>query len=511
MVFSNFLVLGRVMICVPLQPSADRYRVLFAVCAAGLILPLEYTGPAMALPAIQREIGGGQIALAWIVNAFALSFGSAVMAAGALADQYGRKLIFCWGIASFALLSVLVSFAQNVVILDLIRGAQGVAAALTMAGGAATLAQEFEGRARTKAFGLLGAAFGLGLAFGPVIAGILIESLGWRSIFFLGALFGAAALCVGAPHMRESRDPGARRLDLWGLVSFTAFLLLLTFGIMQIPQSGWQSAPVLGLLTAAAIILAVFIRIETTHERPMLDLTLFHYPRFVGVQFLPVATAVCFIVLLILLPIRLVGIDKMSEIGAGALMIALSGPMIFVPFSAALLTRWLSSTTLSCLGLLFAAGGLGWLATLSVGVPWPTMLSPLLLIGIGTGLPWGLMDDLSISVVPIERAGMATGIFTTSRACGEAICVAASLALLNGLLQVELENLTQTTSISTSAMANSMAIGNMEQAIELANMIDIHTLNDAYSKAFSILLYILMIVTICVAVICNIMLRNTKL
>lgn len=498
-----------------LQSSSNRYWVLFAVCAAGLILPLEYTGPAMALPAIQRDIGGSPVALAWVVNAFALSFGSAVMAAGALADQYGRKRIFCLGIASFSTLSVLVGLAQSLIILDLIRGAQGLAAALTIAGGSAILAQEFSGRARTKAFALLGTAFGLGLAFGPIIAGVLVETLGWRSIFFLGALVGGAAMVIGSIQMRESRDPDARRLDLWGLISFTLFLLLLTFGIMQIPQSGWCSAPVMGMLLTSIVVFICFIRIELTHERAMLDLTLFRYPRFVGVQLLPIGTAICFIVLLILLPLRLVGINGMSEIGAGATMIALSAPMMVVPLLAALLTRWFSATTLSCGGLLIAAAGLGWLGMLPISTPWFSMLPALLLIGLGTGLPWGLMDDLSISVVPVERAGMATGIFTTTRACGEAICVAASLALLNGLLQYQLQNIavdTLSAAPDIKTIANSMALGNLDQAMQASQPagLAMHQLNTAYSKAFRGVVFTLMTITLIAAFVCRLTLSYSK-
>ncbi|MDX7999919.1 MFS transporter [Xenorhabdus sp. Reich] len=481
--------------------SLSRYWVLAAVCMAGLILPLEYTGPAVALPAIQSELGGSGIALSWVINAFALSFGSAVMAAGALADQYGRKKMFVIGIAGFTLFSIIVSIASNVVFLDLVRGLQGFFAALTMAGGNASLAQEFEGRARTKAFGLLGTAFGAGLAFGPVISGVLVETLGWRSVFLLGAVFGGAALIIGGIHMRDSRDPDAAKLDIKGLLSFTSFLVLLTFGIMQIPQSGIGSLTVISLLSAAVMMLAIFIACELTHARPMLDISLFRFKKFVGVQFLPLATAVCFIVLLILLPIRLIGIEGYSAIEAGEMMIALSAPMLFIPFLAALLTRWISSPILSCMGLLCAAIGLAWLANMPVGSAPTALMLPLLLIGVGTGFPWGLMDDLSIRVVPIERAGMATGIFTTMRACGEAICVAGALAMLNFLLHMNLQQVSQQSPDVISAAANNMTTGNFEGAKEVLASLSGQDLMTIYSGAFSILTYTLMGITLFAVVI----------
>ncbi|PHM44534.1 tetracenomycin C efflux protein [Xenorhabdus mauleonii] len=494
------------------KKSLSRYWVLASVCMAGLILPLEYTGPAMALPAIQNELGGSGIALSWVINAFALSFGSAVMAAGALADQYGRKKMFVIGITGFTLFSIIVSVASNVIFLDLVRGLQGFFAALTMAGGNASLAQEFDGRARTKAFGLLGTAFGAGLAFGPVISGILIEIFGWRSVFLLGAVFGAIALIIGGFHMRESRDPDAGRLDIKGLVSFTSFLVLLTFGIMQIPQSGISSLTVILLLSASVTMLAIFIACELTHARPMLDISLFRIKRFVGVQFLPLATAICFIVLLILLPLRLIGIEGYNAIQAGEMIIALSAPMLFVPFLAALLTRWISPPVLSCMGLLCATIGLTWLANMAVGSE-PTMwIFPLLLIGIGTGFPWGLMDDLSIRVVPIERAGMATGIFTTMRACGEAISVAGSLAMLNSLLHVGLRQASlQPSNNVISAAANNLTTGNFEHAKGLFAHLSEQDLMAIYSDAFSLLLYALVGITLLAAVICFLALRDDRI
>ncbi|WP_028696701.1 MFS transporter [Pseudomonas cremoricolorata] len=481
------------------QDATRRALVLFAVCTAGLILPLEYTGPAMALAAIGDDLGGSPVALAWVVNAFALSFGSAIMAAGTLADLYGRKRMFCWGIGSFTVLSVVVSCAPNVVFLDLIRGLQGIAAALTMAGGSATLAQEYEGHARTRAFGLLGTAFGLGLAFGPVISGALVEFFNWRSIFLLGAAFGGLAWLLAAPRMRESRDPGARHLDWAGVLSFSAMLVLLTFAIMQVPAHGWRSLTVLSLVGAALLMLALFIGIEQRQARPMLDLSLFASKRFVGVQLLPIATALSFIVLLIVLPLRFVGVEGLGTGQAGLLMLGLSLPMLVVPFLSALMARYIAPANLCFAGLLLAAGGLLWLAQVPVGAAWLTLCLPMALIGIGSAIPWGLMDDLSIKVVSVERAGMATGIFTTMRACGEAVCVAAALALLNSLLQGQLSALLGPDSATT--VAAELATGSFSAAQANAAQVSAQALGELYGAAFATLSYGLGALTLAAALV----------
>lgn len=150
----------------------------------------------------------------------------------------------------------------------------------------------------------------------------------------------------------------------------------------------------------------------------MLDLSLFRYPRFVGVQLLPVATCACFVVLLVIIPLRLIGIAQLGAIEAGFIMLGLSAPMLVVPILATVLARHVAPGLISGIGLMVAALGLVWLSGFTAQ-DGSLIVLPMLVIGIGAGLPWGLMDGLSISVVPAERAGMATGIFSTVRVAGE--------------------------------------------------------------------------------------------
>ncbi|WP_394836006.1 MFS transporter [Pendulispora rubella] len=433
----------------------DKYIVLFAVCLASVVLPLDFSGAAAATPAIARALRGSPTAVTWIVNSFMLAFGSTVMAAGALADVYGRKRIFAIGIASFVATSVAVSFAPSVAWLDAFRVGQGLAAACTLSGGSAALAQEFDGPERARAFSLLGTTFGLGLAFGPSLGGVLLGVLGWRSVFLSGAIVGVVSLAFAIPTMRESRDPNARGVDGPGTATFTAALALFTFALIEAPARGWTSLPVLGLFGAAALALVAFVQIERHAAHPMLDLSLFRYPRFVGVQALPIATACCYVVLLILLPIRFIGIEGHDEVTAGTTMLALSAPMLVVPFAVATCTRWISPGTLSAAGLVLAAGGLVWLGRIAPGAPVATMAKPMLLIGFGTSAPWGLMDGLSVSVVPKERAGMATGIFGTTRIAGESIALAATRAALATMIGARIPH---------PEMAQSVAAGDLLHA-----------------------------------------------
>ncbi|APA87734.1 MFS transporter [Paraburkholderia sprentiae WSM5005] len=477
--------------------STRRLVVLAAICMAALALPLAFSGGAVATPAIGRDLGGGPVAMNWITNAFMLGFGSLLMAAGTLADRFGRKRVFACGVAGFTLTSLALGFAPSIVVVDLLRAAQGVAAAATLAGGTAALVQEFDGHARTRAFSALGTTFGIGLAFGPVLAGWLIAQFDWRAIFATGALAGALSLGFGVPRMRESRDPHARQLDWVGTVTFTAALTCFTCGVIEAPSRGWTSAAVVGLLAASVAFAVAFVIVETRVARPMLDLSLFRYPRFVGVQVLPIATCYCYIVLLVVLPLRFIGVDGYDEVHAGWLMLALSVPMLIVPFVAATLTRWMSAGAISGIGLVIAAAGLYALAGALRTRAGASAIGPMLAIGIGAGMPWGLMDGLSVSVVPKSRAGMATGIFSTTRVAGEGVALAVVSALLAALAQARLRAAVPHAEPAAIADAAArLATGDLAHAAARLPDVARATLEASYHAAFGRLLDGLTVVTL---------------
>ena len=300
---------------------AEKIFVLIAVCSAAAAMPLTFTGPAVALPAISAELGGSPIAHNWVTNAFMLTFGSTLMAAGALADSYGRKRIFLCGLAAFILFAGGLAFSPDIIWFDSLRALQGFGSAAAFSGGMASLAQEFDGKERMRAFSLVGASFGIGLAFGPMASGMMIEAFGWRAIFALVVGLAIIAFVFGAVFLTETRDPEARGLDWPGAISFTLALSLFTYGVLRVPESGWGDALTLGLILGSALLMALFCFIEHLVKRPMLDLTLFRYPRFVGVQLLAAAPAYAFVVLLILLPVRFVGVERLSAVAAGQMMI----------------------------------------------------------------------------------------------------------------------------------------------------------------------------------------------
>ena len=472
--------------------TARRALVLAAVCLAALCMPLSFTGPAIAIPAIAAELRASPLALAWITNAFMLSFGGCLMVAGALADRYGRKRVFLLGMALFFLAALSLAAAPSILLLDVLRAVQGLGCAMALSSGLAALAQEFDGAARARAFSLIGTAFGVGLAFGPFLAGVLIAHTGWRAIFIATAGAGLTALLAAARAMRETRDPQAQGVDWPGAITFTGALSLFTYGLLQAPDSGWSSASSLGLFAGAALLLAAFIRVERRAARPMLDLSLFRLPAFAGVQLLAAAPAFSFVVLLVLLPARFIGIEGYSAFDAGRMMIALSAPMLVLPMLAGLAAQRFAAARICASGLLLAAGGLLWLSTCAPGLPAAALVGPLLLIGCGISLPWGLMDGLAISVVPVERAGMAAGIFNTTRVAGEGLALAIVSAVLGSFTVAALGGGIAGIGAAQAAQAGPfLALGELRHAGELLPQAGAADLAQAYGTAFRHLLYVL--------------------
>lgn len=468
---------------------------LAAVCLAALAMPLSFTGPAVALSAIHLSLGGSAFALSWISNAFMLCFGSSLLVNGALADRYGRKRVFLAGTLVCAVASLAISFSSSLVMLNLLRGLQGLAASAALASGIAALAQRFDGPGAPLAFSLVGTSFGIGLAFGPLLAGFTVLHYGWRGVFGGITALTLLAWLLASTTMSESRATQQHPLDVRGAVMFSAALAMLTLGILLIPQWGIASPTVLLCLACAVVLFGVFARHELRSPQPLLDIRLFRLPRFVGVQFLAAAPAYGFVVLLILLPIRLVGIEGMDALATGRLMMALSAPMVILPLVAAWLTRWFSAALLCGIGLLATAIGLLWLSRLGSYADAPSCWKALLVIGSGISLPWGLMDGLAVSVAPKEQAGMAAGMFSTTRVAGEGIAIALTGALLAVLITTHLPE-----HPAAAQAASDLAMGKLYDAAPRLPTLSVARLQLACFQAFQTLLQWLSAITVVTAV-----------
>jgi hypothetical protein len=207
---------------------------------------------------------------------------------------------------------------------------------------------------------------------------------------------------------------------------------------------------------------------------------------------------------LVLLPLRFIGIDSRSELDAGLLMLALSAPILVVPSLAAWIARWIAPGILSASGLAVAAFGLWLMSRVPVGSPAVAMIPAMLLIGCGTGFPWGLMDGLSMTVVPTDRAGMATGIFSTTRVAGEGVALAIVTAVLAAVASARIRLTGAGQLLSEDEVRDlgaRLAAGDLAQAQRWAPSIPRALLVEQYDEAFRILLLVLSAITLAAAVV----------
>ena len=262
--------------------DARKRRVLGVVCLATVLVILSINLPSVILPALGDKLGASFAEQQWVINAYALSLAALLLTAGSLADRLGRKRVFVWGLVWFLLTSLLCGLAWGPVVLDLARGAQGVGGAALFAGSLALLAEEFRGAERGRALGIWSAAIAASIAAGPLVGGALSETLGWRWAFFLCVALTVPAIPLAIANLSESRDPEAGGIDFIGVATLAAGVFFLVFALVGGNDRGWTNPMTLGALGLGVLLLAGYLLVEKIERHPMLDLSLFRVPTFVG-------------------------------------------------------------------------------------------------------------------------------------------------------------------------------------------------------------------------------------
>lgn len=351
-------------------------QVLPVVLTAQFVIPMSIAGTAIALPAIAHSLGESPTPLQWVVNGFNLSFALFTVVWGAVSDRIGHHNSFRIGVALTGLAGVASALAPSLLILDATRAVAGVGAAAVLVGSTSILSNLYSGSARTSAFAAFGTVNGLGLALGPTIAGTLVSELGWRGVFF------AQSLVLGI-----------------------AFLGSLTLPVLRPSTNGCTR---------------------------VLDFTLLRNRVFLGLCLVPVAGAVGFVTLLTYLPAALSAIASTTPASAGLLMLVMTVPVLLAPagVAAAVRAERTSPTVVIYASLaILTLGDLGMLALRPDGSLWWIAI-PMILVGLGFGLPIGLVDGEALASVSAHSTGTAAGVLNLFRIGGEAVLVAGYAWLL---------------------------------------------------------------------------------
>ncbi|TWC71071.1 EmrB/QacA subfamily drug resistance transporter [Herbaspirillum sp. SJZ099] len=403
-------------------------RTLFS-SAAGRILLSGSLGCAMTvldtnvvgiiLPTIARELGASFTDIEWVVSAYVLCFAALLLPAGSVADRYGRKRIFLCGIAAFALASLACALAPSAQALYVARAAQGISAALLLAPALAIIGHAFHDEAeRTHAWAVWGGIMGLAMVLSPLAGGAINALLGWRWAFAINIpiclLLGVAVL----RHIPESRNPSVRPLDLPGILSFSSAIFMLTWALITGPERGWGSVVFAVRAAGGVFLFASFIALQRKGAHPMLDLSLFRSAGFIGAVAAMFAYAASAQVMASLLPLFLQNARGMQAGAAGLAMLPFALAMLLLPQIGRRLARTWPAARILMLGLCTVAlGNLFMALAAHTGSGALTMIG-MAVLGSGGGLLNGETQKAIMGNVPRERAGMASGISTTSRFTG---------------------------------------------------------------------------------------------
>jgi EmrB/QacA subfamily drug resistance transporter len=401
-----------------------KWWTLVAVALGTFMLLIDVTIVNIALPAIERDLGASFSDLQWVVDAYALTLAAFLLTGGSVADLIGRRRVFVAGVVVFTVASLLCGLASTPLFLNLARALQGVGGALMFATSLALLATAYQGRDRGTAIGIWGAVIGAAVAVGPLLGGVLTDGIGWEAIFFVNVPVGIGVVWLALVNVPESRDPTGAGIDWPGLVTFSTSLFLLVFALIRGNEEGWGSTLIVAMLVAAVVLMAVFLVVESRIAHPMLDLSLFRKPAFVGASVAAFVLSAAMFSLFLYLTFYIQNQLGYSALESGIRFL----PTTLISFAVAPLSgklaerfgvRWFLGG-----GLLLVGIGLLLMHGLKPSDDWTALLPGMLVAGAGIGLTNPALATAAVGVVDARRSGMASGINSTFRQVGIATGIA---------------------------------------------------------------------------------------
>jgi EmrB/QacA subfamily drug resistance transporter len=442
------------------RPGDHRWAALFVLCGGSLMIVLDSTIVNVALPSIRDSLHFSPDALAWVVNAYLLTFGGFLLLGGRLGDLFGHKKVFLVGLILFTVASLGCGLSQSALILTIARAIQGLGGAVVSAVGLSLIMDLFVASAeRARAMGFFGFVSAGGGSVGVLLGGLLTSFLSWHWIFFINVPIGVLVYWLSLKYLPAARKTTtARHLDAWGAVTITSALLLTVYAVVNGNAAGWHSFQTVGILSLAAILFGIFLRVEASSRRPLMPLGLFKLQNLPVANSAAVLWAAAMFAWFFLSALYLGAILGFSPLQVG--LSFLPANIIMAIFSVGLSARLVNRFGIKkplVVGLVIAASGLLWFARAPVGGNfWTDVLPSMVVLGFGAGMAFNPMLLAAMSGVRPEDSGLASGIVNTSFMMGGAV----GLAVL--------------TSIAAAATATMLALGGTQT----------EALNGGYNVAF---------------------------
>jgi EmrB/QacA subfamily drug resistance transporter len=390
-----------------------------------LIISLDVTIVNIALPAISDDLDAPVSGLQWIIDAYTLVLASLLVLAGSTGDRIGRRRVFQAGLALFTIGSLLCSVAPSLETLILFRMVQAAGGSMLNPVAMSIITNTFtEPRERARAIGVWGAVTGFSMALGPLAGGVLVHTLGWRSIFWINVPVGIAAFLLAWRFVPESRAEHPRRLDPVGQLLVLTLLASLTFGIIEGPAAGWFSPLIIGCFVLAAAALAGLLWWEPRRAEPLIELRFFRSPPFSGATLVAVCAFASLGGFLFLNTLYLQEVRGLSALQSGLYTLPMAVMTIVAsPLSGRLVGSRGTRLPLHIAGTAMALGVLP-LTWAGPDTPAWQLFAGYLLFGFGFGMVNTPITNTAVSGMPRARAGVAAAIASTSRQVGTALGVA---------------------------------------------------------------------------------------
>jgi EmrB/QacA subfamily drug resistance transporter len=402
-----------------------RFLVLAICCASIVVVVMDISIVNVALPAIRSDLHASVSGLQWTVDAYTLVLASFLVLAGSTADRVGRRRIFQVGLAAFGLGSLLCGLAPSIGWLIAARALQAVGGTMLNPVAMAITANTFPDPAeRARAIGVFGSMSGLSLALGPILGGVLVDELGWRSVFWINVPIVAAAIVCTALFVPESRAAQARRFDPVGQTLVILMLCSVVYAIIESNTLGWTSPVILGLLAVAVLSALGILGYEPRRLDPLLELRLFRSVPFSSAIAMALFALCGFSAFLFVTTQYLQDVRGMSALTAGLCVLPV-GVLVVVlsPRTGRLVGARGPRLPLVVSGVALALGG-GASIWLGPATPLPAILAIYLLFGIFLGTVNPPITNTAVSGMPRSMAGVAASLASTGRQTGTTLGVA---------------------------------------------------------------------------------------
>lgn len=420
----------------PTEVSRRRRIGVLLICSMSLlIVGLDVTIVNVALPSIGRDFGASVSGLQWTVDAYTLVLASLLMIAGSTADRLGRKRTFVVGLLVFSVGSLLCSLAPDLTTLVLCRMVQAVGGSMLNPVAMSIITNTFtDPRERAQAVGVWGAVVGVSMALGPVVGGLLVGSVGWRSIFWINVPVGLVALGLTLRFIPESRAPKARRVDGVGQALWVVLLASLTYGIIEAPNRGWASPVIMASFTLAGAALLSLIVWERRRDEPLIDLRFFRSVPFSGAAHIAVVAFATLGGFLFLNTLYLQVVRGFSPLRAGLCTLPMAAMiMVFPPISGRIVGRRGARAPLLIAGSALTVSCV-MLSRIGTTTSFSWLFASYVVFGIGLGFVNAPITTAAVSGMPRAQAGVASAIASTSRQVGSTLGVAVVGALITSSL-----------------------------------------------------------------------------